>query len=145
MTDSWPKPPSIVESEFKILYAPAGLELPLNALPCQHDCYFHLHMSGYVKILYIICHIQVIIYISYSHAFLAHDHVSPPSLSIYHSIAVFGLTQSHPIIQNKLTVNRIEWNKSNNKMEQVKISGKRKKGAPKYVIIVGLNSPISLY
>lgn len=53
------------------------------------------------------------------------------------SIAVLGLAEGHPILQSGLRVNDINWSVSQNtelNKAAIKMSGKRKRGAPVYVV-----------
>ncbi len=47
-THGFPAVPTVVESEYFILYAVDGQTYPKLYQPQHHDIYYHLHMSGYV-------------------------------------------------------------------------------------------------
>lgn len=45
----WPTVPRVVDSDYRVVYIPAGLHLPNLAQPITSDLYIHIHMSGYVS------------------------------------------------------------------------------------------------
>ena len=45
-TSAWPAIPNVVDTDYRVMYIPAGMSLPNMHSPITNDMYIHHHLSG---------------------------------------------------------------------------------------------------